>query len=141
TEHFDTMSVVGLLPGKSIEVGKTWAIPNGVVLALCELDGVTEQTLQGKLESVKDDLAVVTVLGKATGINLGAQVEMEINARLEFDVKAQHVKHLLWTETDSRQQGPITPALTATVTIKLTRTAIEEPEQLNKFALVKVPAV
>jgi hypothetical protein len=47
---------------------------------------------------------------------------------------------LEWKEADKRQQGPITPALTADVTIKLTRTPIEEPEQLNKFALVPVPA-
>ena len=139
TEHLDTMTLASLLPGKTIEVGKSWAIPNAAVLALCELDGVTEQNLEGKLESLKDNLALVKITGKANGINLGAQVEMDITARLEFDTKLQRIVALEWKEADKRQQGPITPALIADVTIKLTRTPIEEPEQLNNFALVKIP--
>jgi hypothetical protein len=140
SEHFDTMAVAGLLPGKTIEIGNSWPIPKNVVLALCELDGITEQKIDGKLESLKDHIAIATISGRVQGINLGAQVEMGIDARVEFDTKAKHIKQLSWKETDLRQQGPITPALSAEVTIKLTRTPIEEPEQLNKFALVKVPA-
>ncbi len=139
TEHFDTMALAGLVPGKTIEVGKSWAIPNNVVLALCELDGVTEQKLEGTLEAVKGNIAACKVAGKAAGINLGAQVEMEINARFDFDIKQQRIVALEWKENDKRLQGPITPALVAEVSIKLTRTPIEEPEELNKFALVKVP--
>jgi hypothetical protein len=134
------MTIAGLLPDKTIEVGKTWSVPNAAVLALCELDGVTEQNLEGKLESLKDNLALVKIAGKANGINLGAQVEMDITARLEFDTKLQRIVSLEWKEADKRQQGPITPALLADVTIKLTRTPIEEPEQLNNIALVKVPS-
>jgi hypothetical protein len=139
TEHFDTMAITAMLPGKAVEVGKSWPIANGVVLALCELDGVTSHSLEGTLDSVKGNIALCKITGKANGINLGAEVEMNINARFEFDIKLQRVVSLEWTEADKRQQGPITPALTATVTIKLTRSVVDEPEQLNKFAMVKVP--
>lgn len=139
TEHLDTMAIAGLLPNKSIDVGKSWTVPNATVLALCELDGVTEQKLEGTLESVKGNIAIGKIAGKAHGINLGAQVDMDINARFEFDIKQQRIVALEWKESDKRQQGPITPALVADVSIKLTRTPIEEPEELNKFALVKVP--
>lgn len=139
TEHLDTMAVAALLPGRNVEVGKTWAIANPVVQALCELDGLTGHNLEGKLESVKTGLAHVKIVGNANGINLGAQVTMVINARLEFDIKAQRIVYLEWKETNGRQQGPITPALNAEVTIKLKRTPIDEPEQLNKFALVPIP--
>ena len=139
TEHLDTMAVSGLLPGKIIEVGKSWAVPSHVVAALCELDGVTGHSLQGTLDALKGNIAHVTIAGKAEGINLGAQVAMTVNAQLEFDTKAERIVQLEWKEADTRQQGPVTPALSADVTIKLTRTPIEEPEQLNKFALVPVP--
>ena len=139
TEHLDTMAVAGLTPGKTIAVGKTWAIPHHVVAALCELDGVQEHNLEGKLESIKDNIAHVKVVGKAQGINLGAPVTLLINARYEFDVKAQCIVFLEWKETDARQQGPATPAMSADVTITLSRTPIEGPEQLNKFALVPIP--
>ncbi|HZZ81689.1 MAG TPA: hypothetical protein VFE62_24520 [Gemmataceae bacterium] len=139
TEHLDTLAVGGLLPGKSIAVGKSWSVANRAVAALCEFDGLTEQNLEGTLESVKDDRAVVKIVGKAQGINLGAQVTMLINARLEFDVKLQRVVYLEWKETDDRQQGPVSPAMSAEIKIQLNRTEIEEPKELTKFALVPVP--
>ena len=105
TEHFDTMAIAGLVPGKMIDVGKSWTIPNPVVLALCGLDGITEQDLEGKLESIKDNIAQDKVVGKAQGINLGAQVSMLVNARFEFDTKEQRIVSLEWKEIDERKQG------------------------------------
>lgn len=139
TEHLDTLAVAGLLPNKTVEVGKSWPIPNAVVAALCDFGGLTNHNLEGKLEGVKGNLAQVKIVGNANGINLGAQVAMIINARLDFDVKAQRIVYLEWNETDARHQGPVTPALNADVTVKLTRTPIEEPAELNKFALVPIP--
>jgi len=93
SEHLDTMAIAGLLPGKEIEEGKSWPIPNAVVLALCELDGVTEHSLQGTFEGYtnKNALAVGKIAGKASGINLGAQVEMEIDARFHFDIERKYI--------------------------------------------------
>ncbi|MSQ96109.1 MAG: hypothetical protein EXR98_16360 [Gemmataceae bacterium] len=139
TEHFDTMAVSGLVPGKTIDVGKSWKIADRAVAALCELDGLTMHNLEGKLEAVKGNLAQIKIVGNVQGINLGAQVAMIINAKADFDIKAQRIVALEWNETDARHQGPVTPSLSAEVTIKLTRTPIEEPEELNKIALVKVP--
>ncbi len=139
TEHFDTMAVSGLVPGKTIDVGKSWKIADRAVAALCELDGLTMHNLEGKLEAVKGNIAQIKIVGNVQGINLGAQVAMIINAKADFDIKAQRIVALEWVETDARHQGPVTPALSAEVTIKLTRTPIEEPEELNKIALVKVP--
>jgi hypothetical protein len=139
TEHLDTLALPGLLPGKMTEVGKSWTIPNRVVAALCELDGLTEQNLEGKLEGIKLGRAFIKIVGQAKGINLGAQVGMIVNARLEFDVKEKRIVFVEWKETDSRQQGPVSPAMNADLTILLTRTPIAEPAELNKFALVPVP--
>jgi hypothetical protein len=139
TEHFDTLAVAGLVPGKAIDVGKTWKLHDRAVAALCELDGLTRQNLEGKLESVKNNIAHIKIVGNVQGINLGAQVAMIVNARVEFDVKAQCITFVEWKENDGRQQGPVTPALTADVTIQLTRTPIDVPEELNKLAMVKVP--
>jgi hypothetical protein len=64
---------------------------------------------------------------------------MLINAKLEFDVKTQRIVFLEWKETDDRQQGPVSPAMSAEIKIQLTRAEIEEPKELTKFALVPVP--
>lgn len=139
TEHFDTLAVAGLVPGRMVDVGKSWKIPASVVAAVCGLDGVTTHSLEGTLESLKDGTAHLKIVGNAQGINLGAEVGMIVNARAEFDVKQQRIVLLDWSETDDRKQGPVTPALSADVTVKLIRKAIDEPNELNNFALVKVP--
>ena len=139
TEHFDTLAVGGLVPGKAVNVGESWKIKNHVVAALCGLDGVTTHSLEGKLESIKDGIAHLKIVGTAQGINLGADVGMIVNARAEFDVKEQRLVALEWKESDERRQGPVTPALSADVAIKLTRKAIDAPNELSDFALVKVP--
>jgi hypothetical protein len=139
-EHFDTMSISGLLPGKEIAVGKTWSVPNHVAAALCDLEGLTQQNLEGKLESVEGKLANLTIVGKAQGINLGAQVSILVNAKLTFDTQSQRIVQMEWKETDDRKQGPVTPTLTAEVTLKLSRSAVDVPDTLKDFALVKIPA-
>src|SRR5262249_9270536 len=50
--HFDTLSLVGLLPAKAVAVNDTWKIPTSIVQGLCHMEGVTSQDLVGKLEAV-----------------------------------------------------------------------------------------
>ena len=57
SEHFDSLSVVGLLPGKAVAIGDTWKIANTVAQALGGFEGVTEHTLTGKLDEIKEDIA------------------------------------------------------------------------------------
>ncbi|MSU78987.1 MAG: hypothetical protein EXS16_12940 [Gemmataceae bacterium] len=139
TEHFNTLAVSGLIPGKMIEVGKSWAMPNGVVVALCDLQGVTKQNFEGKLIAVKDDIATFKVVGNADGISLGAQVKTLVNADCEFDLKKKRIVAVTWNQEDTRLQGPVGPAMTASITVKLKRDAIEVPVELSDNALIEVP--
>jgi hypothetical protein len=139
TEHFDTQSIPGLLPGKQIAVGQTWPIAPNVVAALCDFDGLVLNKLEGQLKAVKGNIAHISIVGNAEGINLGAQVKVLVNAQLQFDINAQRIVALEWEETDARQQGPIGPAMSADVVVKLKRTPIAVPEALSNNALVKVP--
>src|SRR2546422_736125 len=79
-EHFDTLALAGLLPGRAVSLGETWKIPNAVAQALCNFEGLTEQNLLGKLDEVKDQVARVTVTGSATGIDLGALAKLSVEA-------------------------------------------------------------
>src|SRR6266851_3936190 len=77
-EHFDTLMLTGLLPGKAVARGDTWKIKNSVAQALCNFEGLTEQNLTCKLDAVGAAIATVTITGTATGIDLGAQVKLTI---------------------------------------------------------------
>jgi hypothetical protein len=139
SEHFDSLAVVGLLPSKAVAVGDTWKISHTVAQALCSLEGVSEQTLSGKLDEVKDNIAFFTVSGNVTGIDLGAIVKMEVTAKGQFDLKAKRLVAVEWTQKDQRDAGPVNPATAVTTTNSLKRTAIEQPEKLSDVALVSVP--
>ena len=140
TEHFDTLAVAALAPGKTVNVGDSWKLATAAAVLLCDLDGLTEHDLTCKLDAVKDGKATVKITGSASGIDMGALVKLLVNASYDFDVTAQRVVAVEWKQSEQRQQGPVSPALSADLTIRLTRTPIEEPTELNKIALVPIPA-
>ena len=104
-DHFDTLALSGLLPGKAVAVGDTWKINNAVAEAVCNFEGVTEQTLTGKLESVKDDIAVFSISGISNGIDQGAMVKMVVKATGQFDLKSKRLTALEWKQNDERNKA------------------------------------
>jgi hypothetical protein len=138
-EHLDTLFLTGLLPGKAVGVGETWNVGNAAAQALCSFEGLTEQALTAKLEEVKDNVARVSVTGTASGIELGAMVKLTVTATYRFDLKTKHLTELEWRQKDDRDQGPASPATSVETTTKLTRTPIDEPEELSEVKLVSVP--
>jgi hypothetical protein len=139
SEHFDTLALPGLLPGRGVAVGETWKVPNAVAQALCSFEGLVEQDLICKLEEVKDQTARVSITGTATGIDLGALAKLIIDASYDYDLKSKRLTKLSWKQKDERDQGPASPATSAQTTIILTRTRIEQPAVLSDVALVSVP--
>jgi len=138
-EHFDTLAVPGLLPGRAVSVGETWKVPNAIAQALCNFEGLVEQTLVCKLEEVKDQAARVAVTGKATGIDLGALAKLSVEASYYYDLTTKRLTRLEWKQKDERDQGPVSPATSVQTTVTLTRTSIDRPATLSDVALVSVP--
>jgi hypothetical protein len=139
SEHFDTLCLVGLLPGKAVAIGDTWKVSNTVAQALCHFEGLAAQDLTCKLEQVEGKTARVSVKGKASGIDVGALVKQTIDATYRFDLAAGHLVWLEWKQKDEREQGPASPASTVETITTITRDPISVPVSLNKVALVPVP--
>ena len=139
-EHFDTLSVAGLLPGKAVAVGDTWKVANPVAQALCSFEGLTEQDLAGKLEKVEGDVATFSVKGSASGIDLGALVKVKVEATGTFELAAKRLTGLEWKQDDERGQGPVSPATTVQTTTTLRRQPVEQPAALSDVATASVPA-
>ena len=139
SEHFDTLSLAGLLPPRPVALGDTWKLSNAVVQALCDLEGLIEQDLSCKLESCDGKLARLSVTGKVKGIDVGALVKVSVTAHAHFDLAAGRLVWLEWTRKDEREPAPASPASTVEATITLTRAAIPTPAGLADVALVPVP--
>jgi hypothetical protein len=134
-QHFDTLHLPGLLPGKDTAVGETWKVGNAAVQALCAFDGLTGQELTCKLEEVKDNVAVVSLAGTAEGIDLGSAVKLKISGRYRFDVLAGRIVALEWKQHDERDQGPASPGLAADLTVTLERKSVDAATELNDIIL------
>ena len=139
SEHFDTLALTGLLPGKAVAVGATWKVSNPVAEALCNFEGLTGQDLTCKLEEVKDNQARVSVSGSSTGIDLGALAKLKITGRYTFDLTQRRLVALEWQQKDERDQGPVSPASAADTTITVKRALIPQPADLDDVRLVCVP--
>jgi hypothetical protein len=138
-QHFDTLCLPSLLPGKEVALGDTWKVANAAAQALCGFDGLVSHDLVCKLESVKDNLATISLGGTAAGIELGASVKLKVIATVRFDLEAHRVVAVEWKQQDERDQGPVSPALAATVTVSLERTPEKEWTELNDLILTVVP--
>jgi len=139
SEHFDTLSLAGLLPGKPVAVGDTWKVANGVAQALGNFEGLTEQDLTCKLEGCDAKTARVSVSGKVNGIDVGALARLSVTAAYRFDLSTNRLVWLEWKQNDDRDQGPASPASTVVATTTLTRTPVAQPAALTDVALVPVP--
>jgi hypothetical protein len=139
SDHFDLQSLTGLLPAKAVKVGDTWKIANLIAQGVCSFEGLTDHTLTGKLEQVKDDVATFSVTGTANGIDQGALVKLTVDARGQFDLKAKRLVGLEWNLKDEHKFGPVSPETTVQTTTTLKRKRIDQPASLSDPALVSVP--
>jgi hypothetical protein len=137
--HFDTLSLPGLLPTRPVGLGDTWKLPNDVVQALCNFEGLTAQDLKCFLKQVDKGTAQVTITGTATGIDEGALVKVVIEASYQFNMDSHRLTALEWKQKDERGQGPASPATNVESVTKLTRAPMTQPQSLSDVALVSVP--
>jgi hypothetical protein len=137
-DHFDTLAITGLLPAKEVAVGETWMVGNLTAQALCHLQGLSEQKLAAKLERLDGGVAVFSVSGTASGIDLGATVNATVQATCRFDTKQRCLVGVEWTQKDERGSGPVSPASSLEITVKLKRTPIDAVNELSDVILVPV---
>jgi hypothetical protein len=137
-EHFDTMALTGILPGKPVSVGESWKLADVVVQALCSFDAINSHDLTAKLIESKSNLATISIEGSAKGAELGAQATVKVAASAKFDLNKKRLTALEWKQTDARDQGPASPAVNAETTVSLAREIVDEPVELSDVALVAV---
>lgn len=139
-EHFDTLCLPTLLPGKEVAVGESWSVPADAVQHACLFDGVLKHDLKGTLKKVENGVAEFTLTGTAEGTELGAKATVTVSATGQFDTAAGRIVSLNWDQDDDRAQGPATPAVEVKAKVVLTRAACDEPKELNAEVRAKIPA-
>jgi hypothetical protein len=140
TEHFNPQCLAGLLPGKAVNVGDTWAVAPAAAQVAGQFDGLIKSDLTGKLTAAADGKATFAVGGTLEGIEHGAKVTLTVTATGTFDTAAKRVTALTWKQKDNREQGPVAPASQIEAAVVLTREPLAAaPAELNDAALGVIP--
>lgn len=134
-EHFDTLCVPALLPGKPVSPGETWPVGPEAAQHACLFEGLIKNELVGKFVEAKDGVAKFTITGKAEGLECGANARLTISAAGTFDLVTKRVVELVWEQYDDRDQGPANPATEVKATVTLKRTPLaDKPKELADAA-------
>ncbi len=140
TEHFNPQCLAGLLPGKAVNVGDTWAVGPAAAQTACLFDGLVKNNLVGKLTAAANGQATFTIEGTAEGIENGAKVTLAVTATGTFDTAKKCVTALTWKQKDDRELGPVAPASQVEATVVLKREPLAQlPKELTDAALANVP--
>ena len=140
SDHLDTLRLTSILPTKAVDLDEKWTLSNPTAQMLCSFEGLISHDLQARVSEVKDGAAIVRIEGKASGIELGAMVNVEIDATLSYALLPKRITSLEWKRRDVRDSGPANPPSELETTVKLTRTVLEnEPKDLSDSSLVSVP--
>lgn len=137
--HLDLLMVPNLLPENLVSVGNTWTVPIPAVQALCGLDGVTESNVQGKLVAVEKDRATIQVSGKVEGITDGSETVNTVTGTLEYDLTFERWTRLQWRQTQQRQAGPVTAAMTVMTDVRAERRFDGQCQHLTPAVLQTLP--
>jgi len=115
----NTLILDQLLPDSDVEIGHRWK-PSADALArfLC-LDSVGHTEVDCLLTSVKDNVAEITLDGTLGGAIDGVATEIELKAKLLFDIELQLPKTLLLAIKEQRGIGHVGPGLDVVAKLKL----------------------
>jgi hypothetical protein len=140
SEHFETLHLTGLLPGKSVGVGESWKLDSPVAQSLGLFHGLVSHELTARLKDVSGGVATLSVEGAAKGIENGALANLTVAATVRFDLAKKRIVAVEWKQKDVRDQGPVTPAAEVETTTILKRQVLEkEPAELSATALAAIP--
>jgi hypothetical protein len=140
SEHFETLHLAGLLPGRAVAVGDTWKLSATVAQSLCLFEGLIAHELSGKLEAVNGEVATIRLAGTAKGIENGALANLTIEATIQFDLTRKRIAAVEWKQKDVRDQGPVTPGAEVETTTRLRREPLDAtPVEFGAQTLARVP--
>jgi hypothetical protein len=127
----NTLTLDRLLPNKEVRVGDSWKIPDNILRSFLSVDSVTESNVEAVLTAVADNMAMVEVVGDASGIYLGAATEMSIRAKYQFDITMKRINWLGLLIEENRSIGHVGPGLDLVARLQVKISPIAEPQTLT----------
>jgi hypothetical protein len=133
------LPVEALLPLRVLKVGGQWALGDATVTRLLGLEAVSQQDVACTLNSMEDNLAIVSLAGKVTGAVGGVSSDIELKGKLNYDLKQRAVTWLTLAYKEERAVGHAQPGFEVVTTLKLVAAPCRPIAELDSKAIAKSP--
>lgn len=146
-EELDLLDVPGnsalatsLLPGREVRIGETWS-PNDTVLALLlGLEAVSKSDATASLTKVDGDVAIIDMAGFVHGAVGGVATEIDLKAKLNFDIATRRLTWLAMALKENRSIGHAEPGFETVSRVRVAMQPAESLSQLSERQLAGLPA-
>ncbi len=129
------LALEALLPAQPTKIGSQWKLDDSTVARLLGLEAVSEHDVACTLDSVKDQVAIVSLAGKITGAVSGISSDVELKGKLNFDLKQRAVTWLTLAFKENRAIGHAQPGFEVLTTLRLVLDPSQPAPELSDKAL------
>ncbi len=129
------LALEALLPPRILKLGGHWQIADDAAGKLLGLDVVNQQNITATLDSAKDGVAVVSLVGKVAGSVGGVSSDIDLKGKLNFNLQQRAVTWLTLAFQENRAIGHAQPGFEALTTLKLVSAPIRPAAELADQAL------
>lgn len=128
-----------LLPSGPVEIGDEWKVADGPLAAFFAWDVVTQNQLKVSLKTVNDGIAVLEVDGKVHGAVEGVASDVEMKAKVNFNLQTRQINWLAANIGEQRAIGHAEPGFDVTARLRLATVPLKESAELSDSALASLP--
>jgi hypothetical protein len=133
------LALEALLPPRVLKIAGEWSLSDATVCRLVGLEAVSQQDVACTLDSVKDNLAIVSLAGKITGAVGGVSSDIELKGKLNYDLKQRAVTWLTLAYKEERAVGHAQPGFEVITTLKLVAAPCQPVAELDGQTFASLP--
>lgn len=129
------LALESLLPPRPLKISSTWQAPDHAAARLLGLDAVSQHDLVCTLDSIKENLAIISLAGKVTGAVGGVSSDCELKGKLNFDLKQRLITWFTLAIKENRAIGHAQPGYEVLTTVRMVIAPIPPAADLSDKAL------
>lgn len=129
------LALEGLLPPQAMKIGSQWPLAEATIARLLGLEAVSQQDVSCTLDSVKENVAIVSLAGKVTGAVGGVSSDIELKGKLNFDLAQRAVTWLTLGYKENRAIGHAQPGFEVVTKLRMVSAPAQATAELSDRAL------
>jgi hypothetical protein len=133
------LALEALLPTRTVKTGDQWQLGDSTAARLLGLEAISQQNIACKLDSIKENVAIVTLEGKVAGAIGGVSSDIELKGKLNFDLRQRAVTWLTLAYKENRAIGHAQPGFEVLTTLKLVTAPAQGVAELSDKSLAGLP--